>query len=81
MKYVADFRSLHKNYPSFYGAQTYDAANLVNSAVVAVKDDLSKKEAMRDEMRKANIIGWSADPTGLATITSPSARNFYLQEL
>jgi branched-chain amino acid transport system substrate-binding protein len=53
-KFVADFRAKHKNYPSFYGAQSYDAVNLVNSAVVAVKGDLSKKDAMRDEMRKAN---------------------------
>ena len=53
-KFVADFRSKHKNYPSFYGAQSYDAANFVNSAVVAVNGDLSKKDAMRAEMRKAN---------------------------
>src|SRR6266700_2651265 len=53
-KFVADFRAKHKNYPSFYGAQSYDAVNLVNSAVVAVKGDLSKKDEMRAEMRKAN---------------------------
>src|SRR6266568_3870188 len=53
-KFVADFRAKHKTYPSFYGAQSYDAANLVNSAVVAVKGDLGKKDAMRAEMRKAN---------------------------
>src|SRR5215813_292091 len=53
-KFVADYRAKHKNYPSFYGAQSYDAANFVNSAVVAVKGDTSKKDAMRAEMRKAN---------------------------
>src|SRR5436189_2630867 len=53
-KFVADFRAKHKNYPSFYGAQSYDAANFANSAVVAVNGDLSKKDAMRAEMRKAN---------------------------
>jgi branched-chain amino acid transport system substrate-binding protein len=53
-KYVADFRAKYNNYPTFYGAQSYDAANLINSAVVAVKGDLSKKDAMRAEMRKAN---------------------------
>ena len=53
-KFVADFKAKHKAYPSFYGAQSYDAANLINSAVVAVKGDLTKKDAMRDEMRKAN---------------------------
>jgi branched-chain amino acid transport system substrate-binding protein len=25
-KYVADFKAQHKNYPSFYGAQSYDAS-------------------------------------------------------
>src|SRR5438067_6763660 len=48
-KFVADFRAKHKNYPSFYGAQSYDAANFANSAVVAVNGDLSKKDAMRAE--------------------------------
>jgi branched-chain amino acid transport system substrate-binding protein len=41
--------------PSFYGAQSYDAANLINSAVVAVKGDTSKKEEMRKEMENANF--------------------------
>src|SRR5260370_6423422 len=44
-KFVADFRSKHKNYPSFYGAQSYDAANFVNSAVVAGYRDLQQKDA------------------------------------
>src|SRR6202030_602597 len=53
-KFVADFRAKYHHYPSFYGAQAYDAANLINSAVVAVRGDLAKKDAIRDEMRKAN---------------------------
>src|SRR5438874_6861995 len=53
-KFVADFRSKHKTYPSFYGAQSYDAANFVNSAVVAANGDLSKRDAMRAETRKAH---------------------------
>jgi branched-chain amino acid transport system substrate-binding protein len=52
-KFVADFRAKYHRYPSFYGAEAYDVANLINSAVVAVKGDLSKKDAMRDAMRKA----------------------------
>jgi branched-chain amino acid transport system substrate-binding protein len=55
-KFVADYRKKFANLrPTFYGAQSYDAAQLVNSAVVAVKGDLSKKDAMRDEMRKVNF--------------------------
>ena len=53
-KFVKDFRAKHATYPSFYGAQSYDAANLINSAVAAVKGDLTKKDAMREEMRKAD---------------------------
>jgi branched-chain amino acid transport system substrate-binding protein len=55
-KFVADYRAKYPGLrPTFYGAQSYDAAQLVNSAVVAVKGDLSKKDAMRDAMRKANF--------------------------
>src|SRR5262250_2211257 len=55
-RFVADYIKKHSGArPSFYGAQTYDAANLVNSAVVAVKGDTSKKDEMRAEMEKANF--------------------------
>jgi len=54
-KFVADYKAKNQKGPSFYGAQAYDAAMLVDSAVKAVKGDLSKKDAMRDEMRKANF--------------------------
>jgi len=54
-KFVADYKAKHKTGPSFYGAQSYDAVNLINSAVVAVKGDTSKKEEMRKEMEKANF--------------------------
>src|SRR5450755_349159 len=36
-KFVADFKAKYKTTPSFYGAQTYDAVNLIDSAVTAVK--------------------------------------------
>jgi branched-chain amino acid transport system substrate-binding protein len=52
-KFVADFRAKYKHGPSFYGSQSYDAANLVASAVTAVSGDLAKKDAMRDAMAKA----------------------------
>jgi branched-chain amino acid transport system substrate-binding protein len=55
-KYVEDYRKKYNGTrPSFYGAQSYDAANLINSAVVAVKGDTTKKEDMRKEMEKANF--------------------------
>ena len=78
-KFVSDFRAKHKNYPSFYGAQAYDAANLANSAVVAVNGDLSKKDAMRDEMRKANYASVRG-PYKYGNNHFP-IQNFYLQEV
>jgi branched-chain amino acid transport system substrate-binding protein len=54
-KFVADYIAKYKSRPSFYGAQSYDAASLLNSAVAAVNGDLSKKEEMRKEMEKADF--------------------------
>ena len=55
-RFVADYRKKHPNLrPSFYGAQAYDAVGLIDSAVVAVKGDLSKKDEMKAEMEKANF--------------------------
>jgi branched-chain amino acid transport system substrate-binding protein len=78
-KFVADFRAKYKHGPSFYGAQSYDAANLVNSAVTAVKGDLAKKDAMRDEMRKADF----ASVRGAFKYGNNHfpIQNFYLQEV
>jgi branched-chain amino acid transport system substrate-binding protein len=78
-KFVADFRSKHKNYPSFYGAQSYDAANFVNRAVVAVNGDLTKKDAMRAEMRKANYASVRG-PYKYGNNHFP-IQNFYLQDV
>jgi branched-chain amino acid transport system substrate-binding protein len=54
-KFVAEYIAKYKVRPSFYGAQTYDAVSLLNSAVAAVNGDLSKKEEMRKEMEKADF--------------------------
>jgi branched-chain amino acid transport system substrate-binding protein len=54
-KFVTDYIAKYKLRPSYYGAQTYDAAGLINSAVTAVKGDLSQKDAMRKEMEKADF--------------------------
>jgi branched-chain amino acid transport system substrate-binding protein len=77
-KFVTDFRAKHKTYPSFYGAQTYDAVGLINSAVTAVKGDLSKKDEMRAEMKKANF----ASVRGKFTFGNNQfpIQSFYLQE-
>ena len=55
-RFVADYRKKHPGLrPSFYGAQAYDAALLINSAVVEVKGDLTQKDAMKAAMEKADI--------------------------
>jgi branched-chain amino acid transport system substrate-binding protein len=55
-RFVADYRKKHPGQrPSFYGAQAYDAAQLINSAVIAVNGDVSKKDAMKAEMERANF--------------------------
>jgi branched-chain amino acid transport system substrate-binding protein len=77
-RFVADFRTKHHRYPSFYAAQAYDAANLINSAVVAVKGDLSNKDAMRDAMRKASYASVRG-PYRYGNNHIP-IQNFYLQE-
>ncbi|MGZ5876753.1 MAG: ABC transporter substrate-binding protein [Bradyrhizobium sp.] len=55
-RFVTDYRKKYPGLrPSLYGAQAYDAAQLINSAVVAVKGDLSRKDTMKAEMEKANF--------------------------
>ena len=55
-KFVADFLKKYKDKrPSFYGAQTYDAAMLINSAVVALKGNLSDKKAVQKALEKADF--------------------------
>jgi branched-chain amino acid transport system substrate-binding protein len=78
-KYVADFRAKHKAYPSFYGAQSYDAVNLINSAVTAVKGNLNNKDGMRNEMRKANYASVRG-PYRYGNNHFP-IQNFYLQDV
>ncbi|MBI3993459.1 MAG: ABC transporter substrate-binding protein [Candidatus Lambdaproteobacteria bacterium] len=54
-RFVAEFKKKYGTFPSFYAAQSYDAAMLINSAVVAVKGDLTRKDAMRAAMEKADF--------------------------
>jgi branched-chain amino acid transport system substrate-binding protein len=78
-KYVADFKAKHKNYPTFYGAQSYDAINFINSGVVAVKGDLSKKDELRAAFRKANYASVRG-PYKYGNNHFP-IQNFYLQDV
>jgi branched-chain amino acid transport system substrate-binding protein len=55
-KYVADYIAKYPGHrPSFYGAQSYDAANLIASAVAATKGNLSDKAAVQKALEKADF--------------------------
>jgi branched-chain amino acid transport system substrate-binding protein len=54
-EYVAAFRKKYHYIPSYYGAQSFDAIFLIDSAVKAVKGDLSNKKGMIAAMEKADF--------------------------
>ncbi|MGE0659072.1 MAG: ABC transporter substrate-binding protein [Reyranellaceae bacterium] len=54
-KFVADFKKKHGTYPSFYGAQAYDTIMLIASAMEAVKGDVTKTDAIRAALKKADF--------------------------
>ena len=54
-KFVGDFRKKYGRYPSYYAAQTYDAAMLINSAVVNTNGKLDDKAAFGKAMEKADF--------------------------
>jgi branched-chain amino acid transport system substrate-binding protein len=76
--FVAAFEEKYKRTPAFYAAQAYDAINLIASAVAAVKGDVSKKDEMRAEMKKANYAS-TRGPYKYGNNQFP-IQNFYLQE-
>ena len=77
-KYVADFKKKHGVYPSYYGAQSYDSIMLIASAAEALKGDLSNKDKVRAEMKKANFKSLRGD-FKYNTNQFP-IQNFYIQE-
>ena len=55
-KYVEDFIKKYPGHkPSFYGAQAYDAANLIASAVNDLHGDLSDKAKVEAALKKADF--------------------------
>ncbi|WP_395712213.1 ABC transporter substrate-binding protein [Reyranella sp.] len=77
-RYVADFKKKHGVYPSYYGAQSYDSIMLIASAAEALKGDVSSKEKVRAEMKKANFKSLRGD-FKYNTNQFP-IQNFYIQE-
>ena len=77
-KFVADFEKKYPGKkPSFYGAQSYDAAMLIASAVAAVKGNLSDKAAVQKALEKADFKsvrgGFKFGPNHYPT------QNYYMQ--
>jgi branched-chain amino acid transport system substrate-binding protein len=79
-RYVADYLKKHGRYPSFYGAQSYDAAMLIASAVNAVSGDVKNKAGMRTAMRKAQFPNTRGDNFRYGNNHFP-IQNFYAQEV
>jgi branched-chain amino acid transport system substrate-binding protein len=56
VKFVGDYRKKYNGKtPSFYGAESYDGIMLIDSAVRAVKGNLTDKKGMIAAMRKADF--------------------------
>ena len=75
-KYVADFKRKFGYTPSYYGAQSYDGILLIDSAVRAVKGDLSNKKGMVAAMRKADFKSTRGKFT--YNVNHHPIENFYL---
>ncbi|MCP3367812.1 ABC transporter substrate-binding protein [Bradyrhizobium cajani] len=54
-KFVAAYEAAYSGVPGTYAFQAYDAAMLIDSAVKAVKGDLSNKDAVRAALKKADF--------------------------
>jgi branched-chain amino acid transport system substrate-binding protein len=79
-RFVADYVKKYPGLrPTYYGAQAYDAAQLINSAVVAAGGDTSKKDVMKAEMEKADFKSLRG-PFKYGNNHIP-IQNFYLQDV
>jgi branched-chain amino acid transport system substrate-binding protein len=55
-KFVAAYEAAYNIVPGTYAFQAYDTAMLIDSAVKAVKGDLTKKEAVAAALKKADFV-------------------------
>jgi branched-chain amino acid transport system substrate-binding protein len=54
-KFVAEYEATYNSVPATYAFQAYDAAMLIDSAVEAVKGDLTNKDAVAAALKKADF--------------------------
>jgi branched-chain amino acid transport system substrate-binding protein len=77
-KFVADYKAKYKSSPSFYGAQTYDAAILLDGALKETKGDLDKnklRKAIEKTPFKSVRGNFKFGPNHIPI------QNFYLQDV
>jgi len=54
-KFVSDYEKAYGRLPSLYASQGYDAARLIAAALKEVNGDISKTDAFREALRKADF--------------------------
>jgi len=78
-KFVAAYEAAYNSVPATYAFQAYDAAMLIDSAVKAVKGDLTNKEAVAAALKKADFTslrgGFKFNTNGYPI------QNFYLTKV
>lgn len=60
-QFVEAFEKAYKRPPSMYAAQSYDAANLLDSAISKVNGDISNKEAFRSALKASDFASVRGD--------------------
>src|SRR5436853_3442125 len=78
-KFVAAYEAAYNNVPGTYAMQAYDTAMLIDSAVKAVKGDLSNKEAVSAALRKAEFTSLRGDFK--FNVNGYPIQNFYLTKV
>lgn len=77
--FIKDYIKKYGYHPSQFASQAYDAPFLIDSAVRAVKGDLSNKDGMRDAMRKADFFSVRGKFT--YNVNHVPIQNFYKREV
>jgi branched-chain amino acid transport system substrate-binding protein len=78
-RFVGDYLKKYGKYPSFYGAQSYDAIMLIKSAVEATGGNLKDKDALRKALMAADFDSVRGHYT-YGNNHMP-IQNFYLREV
>ena len=78
-QFVAAFREAYGRTPTLYASQGYDAARLIGSALKSVEGDVSKLDALRAALRKADFESVRGD-FAFAANQHP-VQNLYIREV